>query len=111
MLSQRFPKAITRAALFPQKYPKALMKASLSAVVRQCNWRADKPAPKQSLRTCNVDNELRQALVLLPCPPMLDWRTTINAESAHYPRGCRGEQTLRSVNSILTVPTRFFQNL
>src|SRR5438874_13040479 len=47
---------------------------------------------KQSLRTCNVDNELRQALVLLRCPPILaDWRTTINAESAHYPRGRRGE--------------------
>src|SRR5438034_1976750 len=43
---------------------------------------------KQSLRTCNVDNELRQALVLLRCPPILaDWRTTINAELAHYPRG------------------------
>src|SRR5205809_3801943 len=42
---------------------------------------------KQSLRTCNVDNELRQALVLLRCPPILaDWRTTINAELAHYPR-------------------------
>src|ERR1700687_4726472 len=30
---------------------------------------------KQSLRTCNVDNELRQALALLRCPPILaDWR-------------------------------------
>ena len=28
MLSQRFPKAITRATLFPEKYPKALMRAS-----------------------------------------------------------------------------------
>ena len=38
---------------------------------------------KQSLRTCNVDNELRQALLLLRCPPILaDWRTTINTELA-----------------------------
>ena len=45
---------------------------------------------KQSFRTCNVDDELRQALVLLHCPPILaDWRTTINAELAHYPRGRR----------------------
>src|SRR6266481_2364111 len=67
---------------------------------------------KQSLRTCNVDNELRQGLVLLRCPPILaNWRTTINTELAHYPRGRRGKQTLRSVNSILTVSTRFFQDL
>ena len=35
------PKALTLATLLPEKYPKALMRESLSAVVRQCNWRAD----------------------------------------------------------------------
>src|SRR6266404_1863236 len=61
---------------------------------------------------CNVDNELRRALVLLQCPPILaDWRTTINIALAHCPRGRRENKHLASVNSILTVPTRFFQNL
>src|ERR1700687_3795598 len=61
---------------------------------------------KQSLRTCNVDNELRQALVLLRCPPILDWRTSINVELAHYPRGriC-GTVSIRGPVALLLVRT------
>ena len=88
MLSQRFSKAITLTMLFPKEYRKALnalMRASarLSAVVRHVIGGRATSLSKQSLRTCNVDNELCQALVLLRCPPILaDWRTTVNAELA-----------------------------
>ena len=50
MKFRKFPKAITLATLFPKKFSKALKRTSacLSAVVRQCNWRADNASHEEA---------------------------------------------------------------
>jgi hypothetical protein len=50
MLSQRFPKAITRATLFPEKYPKALMR----------------PSP-QTITSASSDPRLSDHALTVPC--------------------------------------------
>ena len=89
-----FPKAITRATALSRELSQGAHEGQhlrvrrcppMSYVIGGRTWSLS----KQSLCTCNVGNELRQALVLLRCPPILDWRTTINAGLAHYPRGRR----------------------
>ena len=104
-----FPRRSHSPRSFPRNIPRRSRGPALACPPLSANVIGGRTTSlsKQSLRTCNVDNELRQALLLLRCPPILaDWRTTINTELA-----LEREQTLRSVNSILTVPTRFCQNM
>ena len=104
-----FPRRSHSPHSFPRNVPRRSRGAALACPPLSANVIGGRTTSlsKQSLRTCNVDNELRQALVLLRCPPILaDWRTTINAELAHYPRGriC-GTVSIRGPVALLLVRT------
>jgi len=89
-LVHAFPEIFPRRSHSPRSFPRNIPRRSREPALARPPLSAMSTGgrttslSKQSLRTCNVDNELRQALVLLRCPPILaDWRTTINAELAH----------------------------
>src|SRR5438128_1137049 len=111
----RFLRTFSRGDALSKKFPKAIKSACLSAVVRHCqyvNWQGDNARVETEFGTSNVDKELRQALILLHCPPISAIGRQRSTRSYSTTLAvAEGGTNFASVNSILIVPERLCHNL